>query len=437
MIPRRAGSSHALALASIVSIAALRTLAAQPPTVAATASSSHRAVLDRYCVTCHNQNARTPAASPLELDRMDLAQVGSRAGVWEKVVRKLRTGTMPPLGAPRPSADQADALAAWLEGELDRAAAANPDPGRVPAFHRLTRFEYRNAVRDLLALEDLPRELDVDLLLPADNGVGFDTVAEALFVTPTLLEGYMTAARKLSAVAMGDPALPLMVDTLRPGLELPQDDHVTELPLGTRGGSAIRRYFPLDGDYLVKVELAGRARDPHQLEISLDGERVELLTIGGPAADDESGLQVRLRVAAGLRTVGVTFVKRTAAPVESLVTPFRRGRGPLPAIAGVTISGPHGGVAVSDTPSRCRVLVCRPEKIPAEERCARQVIARLTRRKARRASTEEDVNALIPFYRDGRRGRSSILNRNSGLISTRSITRWIPVSNEPARRPSR
>jgi mono/diheme cytochrome c family protein len=312
--------SGALVIAALVSMAVSHASAVQlsPVSAAATSSASHRAVLDRYCVTCHNQNARTPAASPVELDRMDLSAVSSRADVWEKVVRKLRSGTMPPPGAPRPPADQAAALAAWLEGELDRAAAAHPDPGRVPAFHRLTRSEYRNAVRDLLALEDLPRELDVDLLLPADNTVGFDTVAEALFVTPTLLESYMTAARKLSAVAMGDPSLPLLVDTFRPGLELPQDDHVSELPLGTRGGAAIRRYFPLDGDYTVRVELAGRAREPHQLEISLDGERVKLLTIGGPAGDDESGPDVRLRVAAGLRTVGVTFVKRTAAPVESL-----------------------------------------------------------------------------------------------------------------------
>ena len=173
---------------------------------------------------------------------------------------------------------------------LDRAAAASPNPGRAPAVRRLTRTEYRNAVRDLLALEDLPKELDVDLLLPADNTVGFDTVAELLFVTPTLMEGYVTAARKISRVAVGDPTLPLIVDTYRLPLELPQDDHFAELPLGTRGGALIRRHFPVDGEYLIKVELAGAAREPHDLEVSVDGERVGLFPIG-----PEQRRQTRIR----------------------------------------------------------------------------------------------------------------------------------------------
>jgi mono/diheme cytochrome c family protein len=393
----------------------------QPAPGAAGASvAAHQAFLDQYCITCHNQKLKTPASDPLFLDALSLAAVGNGAEPWEAVVKKLRTGAMPPATAPQPPAGQADALASWLEGELDRAAAAQPNPGRVPAFHRLTRTEYRNAVRDLLALDNLPKELDIELLLPADNAVGFDTVAETLFVTPTQMEGYLTAARKLSAVAMGDPAIPLIVDIYRPGLELPQDDHVAELPIGTRGGLAIPRYFPVDAEYVIKIDVSGAGREPHQLEVSIDGERVKIFTTGPPMAartqspddaDDDSGLQVRVPVRAGPRVVGVTFVKRTSAYVESLTTPFRRGRGPQPAVSAVTISGPYGASAAPstrtrsrvETPSRRRVLVCQPENAGAEEPCAGRIISTLARRAFRRASGAYDVAALLPFYREGRK----------------------------------
>jgi mono/diheme cytochrome c family protein len=377
--------------------------------VPAIGQRAHRAVLDRYCVTCHNERMKVPAASPLRLDVMDLAQVEAGAEAWEKVVRKLRAGAMPPAGSPRPPAAQLDALASWLEEALDAAAERNPNPGRVPAFHRLTRTEYRNAVRDLLALDDLPRELDIELLLPVDNTVGFDTVAEALFVTPTLMEGYLTAARKLSALAMGDPSMPLIVDTYRPGLELPQDDHVAELPLGTRGGLSIRRYFPLDGDYAFRVELAGPAREPHDLEISLDGDRVALFTVGGPRPPSDGYgtgggrvLEARLPVRAGPRSVAVTFVKRTSAYIESITRPYRRGRGQQPAIGAVTISGPYAAVGAADTPARRRLLICRPETPQEEEPCAEAILSGLVRRAFRRPATPDDIEALLPFYRAGR-----------------------------------
>ena len=385
------------------------------PTAAGASPAAHQAFLERYCITCHNQKAKTPASDPLFLDALNLTAIGKGAETWEAVVRKLRTGAMPPASAPQPSPDQADALASWLEGELDRAAAAQPNPGRVPAFHRLTRTEYRNAVRDLLALDNLPKELDIELLLPADNAVGFDTVAETLFVTPTQMEGYLTAARKLSAVAMGDPAIPMIIDIYRPGLELPQDDHVAELPFGTRGGLAIPRYFPVDAEYVIKVEVSGAGREPHQLEVSIDGERVKVFTTGPPMAarsrsaddaDEDRGLQVRIPVRAGPRTVGVTFVKRTSAYVESLTTPFRRGRGPQPAVSAVTISGPYGASGARETPSRRRVLICQPENGEAEEPCARRIISTLTRRAFRRASTPDDVAVLLPFYREERKSKS-------------------------------
>jgi mono/diheme cytochrome c family protein len=387
---------------------------AQISTNASNRGADHRALLDRYCVTCHNQRMKIPAGSPLQLDTLDLAAVGTSAQTWEKVVRKVRTGVMPPAGSPRPAAAQTESFVSWLERELDRAAEATPDPGHVPAFHRLTRTEYRNAVRDLLALDDLPKELDVDLLLPADNTVGFDTVADLLFVTPTLMEGYLTAARKLSAVAIGDPSVPLIVDTYRSGLELPQDQQVAELPLGTRGGLFLRRYFPVDGDYVFKVEVAGAVRDAHQLEVSVDGERVKLFTLapGASRSSEDEELQVRVPVRAGPRAIAVTFVKRTSAYVESLTIPFLRGRGPQPAVSAVTISGPYGAAGASDTPSRQRLFVCQPnarsrrsppETTASEEGCARQITATLARRAFRRAATDDDVQALLPFYRQGRR----------------------------------
>jgi mono/diheme cytochrome c family protein len=372
-------------------------------------AAAHRTVLERYCVTCHNQRSKIPAGNPLLLDTIDLADVGGRAEIWEKVVRKLRTGAMPPAGAPRPEPAAADRLASWLESTLDRAAAASPNPGRVPAVRRLTRTEYRNAVRDLLALEDLPKELDIDLLLPADNTIGFDTVAELLFVTPTLMEGYVTAAGKISRVAVGDPTLPQIVDTYRLPLELPQDDHVAGMPLGTRGGALIRRHFPVDGEYLIKVELAGAARELHDLEVSIDGERVALFPIGPEQRrqteyedDREAGPQLRIPVRAGPRTVAVAFVKKTSAANEALVRPYRRGRGGQPSVAGVTISGPVAASSPGDTSTRRRLFVCRPANASDEEPCARRILLTLTRRAYRRAVTNADVDKLLRFYRDGR-----------------------------------
>jgi hypothetical protein len=388
-----AGSSH------------LRAAGGQPETPHA---SPDRAVLDRYCVSCHNQRSRIPEGRPLLLDTLDPADAGAHADVWEKVVRKLRTGAMPPAGLPRPSPEVSERLATSLETVLDRAAAAKPDPGRVPAVRRLTRTEYRRAVRDLLALDDLPKELDIEILLPADNTVGFDTVAETLFVTPTLMEGYVSAARKISRVAVGDPNQPLIVDTYRLPLELPQEDHVEGLPLGTRGGMRIRRYFPLDGEYRFKLELAGAARDRHQLEVTVDGQRVGMFTVGGgarqPSYDSEGdgGLQLRVPIRAGLREIGVAFLKRTSAASEALVRPYSRSRGPLPAVAGVTITGPEVATGAGDSPSRRRLFTCRPALSRDEEPCARRVLATLARRAYRRATTDEDVDGLMRFYREGR-----------------------------------
>ncbi len=237
------------------------------------------AVFTRYCVTCHNAKLKTAG---LVLDPSELTHVSSNPEVWEKAIRKLRTRAMPPLGLPKPDEATYDATALYLETELDHAAAAKPNPGRLPLLHRLSRTEYQNAIRDLLALDALPREMDYSLLLPPDNSAsGFDNIADLLFVSPTALESYLGAARKISRLAVGDPTMPLMVNSYRLPAEQPQDGRVDELPFGTRGGLAVRTDFPADGDYVFKLDLAGATREPHQIEISVDGERVQLVPIGG------------------------------------------------------------------------------------------------------------------------------------------------------------
>ncbi|HLH31183.1 MAG TPA: DUF1587 domain-containing protein, partial [Terriglobia bacterium] len=256
---------------------------AQTPAPAASSSSAsapYRALLNQYCVTCHNERAKTAG---LMLDKMDLDHVGEGAETWEKVVRKLRGGMMPPTGRPRPSGDDAYKLISYLESSLDGAAASKPNPGRA-AIHRLNRTEYGNAIRDLLGLD-----IDVTDLLPADDeSNGFDNIADVLKLSPSLLEQYLTASRKISSLAVGDPAQPVVSQVYRTAPDLAQDEHIEGLPLGTRGGLLIHHNFPLDGQYDFRVfllrNIVGYMKGlewPHQLEITIDGERVFLARVGG------------------------------------------------------------------------------------------------------------------------------------------------------------
>ena len=243
---------------------------------------SYRAVLDRYCVTCHNASART---AELLLDEADVEKIDEGPELWEKVVKKLRTGAMPPAGMPRPDQATYDSLATYLETALDRAAAAHPNPGR-PVLHRLNRVEYTNAVRDLLAVD-----IDGETLLPADDSrYGFDNIGDVLTVSPALLERYLSAARKISRLAIGDPDASPISESYNIAKYFVQDDRMDEaLPFGSRGGIAVRHHFPLDGEYVVKVRLVRNSRDyirglldePHQLDVRLDGARLQLFTIGG------------------------------------------------------------------------------------------------------------------------------------------------------------
>ena len=210
------------------------------------------------------------------IDPAQLTAPAEHADAWEKVVKKLRTTSMPPAGAPRPDEATYVAVASAIESALDRAAAARPQVGKLPLAHRLSRTEYRNAVRDLLALGDLPKELSIDYLLPADNvSSGFDTIADLLFVSPSAMERYLDAAQKISRLAVGDTTMPVLVNIHPLDPEHPQDERVDELPFGTRGGLAVRSDVPVNGTYVVKVELAGNPREAHQLEVTVDGARVQ------------------------------------------------------------------------------------------------------------------------------------------------------------------
>jgi mono/diheme cytochrome c family protein len=382
------------------------------------------AIVGKYCATCHSPAVHTGG---LVLDPAAVTHVQTDAERWEKVIRRVRANSMPPPGAPRPDQATYDSLATFLESELDQAAAAHPNPGKLPLLHRLSRTEYANAVRDLIALDALPKEMDYSLLLPPDNATsGFDNIADLLFVSPTTMESYLRAAEKISRLAVGDPNSPVLVNIFRMPDEQPQTVRVEELPFGTRGGTAIRSYFPLDAEYVIKVKFAGRSAGRQQLEITVDGERVHLAAIspnavagrrGGAAVNDDpdtdaagrpgtpgagAALEFRTRVKAGPRLIGITFIEPNETRDEEVLRPRMRGVGPERAIDAVTISGPYNHAGPGDTPSRRRIFVCRPASAAEEGPCARRILATLERRAYRRPVTQADVQSLMPFYDGGR-----------------------------------
>ena len=372
-------------------------------------ASTLRVLLDTYCVTCHNQRA---PQSGLMFDRMDVSNVAVGADVWEKVVRRLRAGSMPPEGRPRPDKTTYAAVASLLETALDRAAAATPNPGRVPSVHRLSRTEYKNAIRDVLGIESLPKGMDITLLLPADNSSsGFDNLAHLLFVSPTVLDGYLSAARKISGLAVGDAETPLTVDAYRLPSELPQDTQLDGLPPGTRGGASIRTHLPLDGEYALEIDVSGTSADAHQLEVAVDGSRVRLFTVGARGTGQEP-TEMRLPLKAGERVITVAFVQPSAAlGEEMLARTSRRGASGLttgmlvqkvPVVGAVTISGPYNGAGPGDTRSRRRLFICQPTAPAEEAPCAARILSALARRAYRRPVTTADFEWLLPFYEEGR-----------------------------------
>ena len=424
-VPCQLGAAVLMAASGLVLAAASPAVSAPAIAEAEANAASVEATLNRYCVTCHNErivNGRGTAPSMLvsqlrtaglALDALDPSHVGEDSDAWERVIRKLEARTMPPVGRPRPAEATYGEVIGWLEEELDRAAAAAPNPGRRPALHRLSRTEYQNAVRDLLALEDLPKEFDVSTLLPADNVTsGFDNLAELLFVSPSTLERYLAAARKISRLAVGDTSMPPIVDRYQLDRDLIQDQHLDGLPLGTRGGTAIRSHLPADGEYVLTVEFAQAAREEHQVEVSVDGERVSLFSIGGRplvrgasgvfAFEAEPPVDVRVPLGAGPREIAVAFLQKTGARHEGLVRASRRGQRREPAISTVTLSGPYGVDGAGETPSRERIFTCRPDSgIAAAEPCAREIVSTLARRAYRRPVTGADLDLLLPFYAEG------------------------------------
>jgi mono/diheme cytochrome c family protein len=406
-------------------VAAGRGVAARAAQGEPAVPAPYRATLDQYCVTCHNARMKSGG---LAFDGLDLANVPRDAEVWERVVRKLNTRTMPPIGARRPDEAAYQALASWLETRLDQAAAAAPNPGR-PLVHRLNRAEYANAIRDLLDLD-----VDVTVLLPADDSAyGFDNISDVLGVSPSLQERYLSAAEKISEAALGDPAAGRITETFRVRQDLSQDQHIEGLPLGTMGGALIRHTFPLDGDYDLQVRFFrtnfGNLRGlehPHAVEMTLDGARIRLATIGGDddlrAAFDkptdtadaiDARFAVRVPVKAGPHTIGVSFVENMGLVDTTRLQPFLRSSADTldwtgrPHLDRVTVTGPFNATGPGDTPARRRVFTCRPSTPPgtgvSESGCAKQIITTLARRAYRQPLKDADLQPILDFYKSSRR----------------------------------
>jgi len=394
--------------------------AARLAQTSAPADEQRQALVKRYCVTCHNDRLKTGS---LSLEALDALNPAAHAEIWEKVVRKIDAGMMPPPAAPRPDRAALDGFATAIKATLDRAAQAKPNPG-PSLLRRLNRAEYANAIRDVLDVE-----LDVRSLLPPDDSsYGFDNIADVLGSSPSLLERYVNAATEISAVAVGslEDTVAGSATYIAPA-DTTQVDHVEGLPLGTRGGLLIRHTFPLDGEHLFRVKLwrnnSSSIRglsQPHDLEISIDGARVFLNTVGTPEdyvalltnpGDAEAlvdpRLQVRVRVAAGPHDVGVAFVFKSDAPNEALLRPLLASHDPIsvdgaPRVDRVLIGGPFNPAGTGETPSRRRIFICRPGASVSETSCAARVLSSLARRAYRRPVTSADLGTLMDFYKRGR-----------------------------------
>ena len=421
--------------------------------VVAQETTAAREILDQYCVRCHNERTQTAG---LALDERDLSHVAADAETWERVLVKLRAQTMPPAGSPRPDQATYHTLTKWLEAEIDTVALASPDPGRGETFHRLNRAEYHAAVRDLLAVD-----VDVAALLPADNTYehGFDNNGELLSISPDLVSRYLSAARKITRLAVGIPPLGPTVETYRVHPALVQDDRQDDmLSFGSRGGVAVRHYFPVDGEYTIQIRLQRNFSDyiigfaaPQELDVRVDGERITRFSVGdadakgqmaplsfsGNIAGDpeweyymntgDTGLEVRFPAKAGHRVVGVSFV-RQQSELEGVLQPRNRGYGRFvderyeegAAVEQVAIGGPYNVDGAGDTPSRREIFVCRPadsetaadgdtgssraaDSSKDEDSCARKILSRLARRAYRRPVPDAEITTLMGFYASGRR----------------------------------
>jgi mono/diheme cytochrome c family protein len=444
-------------VAAISSVASPTASATAQPATAPSASPDTRAMLDTYCVTCHNQRTRTAG---LALDTVDTAAPHKNPEIWERVIARLRAESMPPSGRPRPNSATYHAVADTLEAEIDRAWIAHPTPGRVNAVHRLNRTQYANAVRDLFALD--PQAFDVTSLLPGDETAdgSFDNFADVLTISTAHLERYLSAARQVTRLATGLPPTSPRLQVFEVPLHVVQDDRLDDdLPFGSRGGIAVRYLFPVDGEYLIKVRLRRQYQDylmgmgwPQQLDVRLDGKLLKRFVVGGkapgtPAAASyagdgepgfagapewetymqltgDAGLEVRVPVTAGSRVVGVSFVRELWEP-EGLPQPLQRGRVLTndqlymgnAAVGSVQIGGPYGTTRLAaDTPSRRAIFICqeslestprRTVRVVGAPECATKIISRIARRAYRRPVTKADLDALLPFFERGKKDGGS------------------------------
>jgi hypothetical protein len=408
-------------------------LAACQPSVEERAAAA-KDVVDRYCSDCHNDAERT---ADLTLERLALTDVGAHAEVWETVVKKLRGRMMPPAGEPLPDAATTTELVAFLESELDAAAAANPNPG-VKSLHRLNRTEYGNAIRDLLGLE-----INANALLPNDSeAYGFDNIADVLGTDPSLMDRYLSAAWKVTSAAMGDTDIAPAVSTYRVPPDRSQNDYIEGLPLGTRGGMLVSHHFPVDGEYVIRprlwrntVDVVRGTETPHDLEVSLDGARLSLTRFGGPAdevpaqmfpgktADEiDARFETRVTVAAGQHDVGVTFAKKSSATRQDVLQPFAREKHDarmdvgIPELDQIVIEGPLSIAGPGNSPSRARIFSCYPTEAAADASCATEILSALARRAYRRPITDAERDRLVGLYETERgKGRDFEAGVQTGL----------------------
>jgi hypothetical protein len=379
---------------------------------AQTTSFDPQPVLQQYCYDCHDAGK---ASGELVLDDLDPANPTTHPDIWEKVIRKLRHRQMPPPGKPRPDESTYGTLTAYLEAPLDRAAREAPNPGRTDAMRRLSRNEYQNAIRDVLALD-----VDATSLLPnEDASHGFDNVTLGT-LSPTLLDRYISAAQKISRLAVGSSRMQPQCDVIRIRPDLTQEEHVEGLPIGTRGGALVRYTFPQDGEYEIEIRLARDRNEmveglggPHQVELLLDRQRLNVFAVAPPTDREDHSrvdehLKIRVPVPAGPHNLGVTFIEDNSALLETKRQPFQAHfnmhRHPriAPAVFQISITGPYESRGAGDTPSRARIFECRPMNASEEEDCARRILSSLTRRAYRRPISNDDLDRLLGFYREGR-----------------------------------
>jgi hypothetical protein len=383
------------------------------------------ALLDQYCVTCHSEKLKTGG---LSLQGANLTDVPKGAETWEKVIRKLRVGAMPPQGMPRPDKTALDGLASFLETSLDRGYTAKPNPGRA-TMHRLNRTEYANAIRDLLALD-----IDATALLPPDDeSSGFDNIADVLKMPPSLMERYLSASWNISRLAVGDSAIASTTATYRVRPDLSQDQHLEGMPLGTRGGILAHHNFPLDGEYVIKLrlwrntfDLMRGMEDPHHIEIAMDGARLTLVTVGGKedfgsmasnpgtfGADLDKRLTVRIPVKAGTHTITAGTVLKSNALRDDLIKPFIRttvdGLDIMgdPSVDRLTVEGPLNQTGSGDTPSRRKIFICKPASQKDDMNCANRILSSLARLAYRRPVEKQELQTLVDFYQKGRADNGS------------------------------